>query len=246
MMEDCYLHFNALIQAKKIHDGAFIGFLGERPSKKELRTRRAFCSGRPHFGVFERSDGRESILFRRDSVGAQMVFQGDDFAALDRFGAPPFCIQWCVARRNKKDKELIADHPQPFWEDLSVLVRAKRYAARDFTVQELAREEPTDVVESHFSFPTLVLDGPIYTCAVGNGALKRVERITLSTIVDTVDGATEDYVDVVTLKGLDALVRDYKAAVSNIVQVFPSGLPTRLTAISREQHADWKRRRTRA
>ena len=86
-----------------------------------------------------------------------------------------------------------------------------------------------------FWFPTLVLDAPLYTYDVQTGELASVERLTLNVSVDTFNGVFDDYVDIVTVAGLDSLVTDYNEAAEDIARRMTNHVETVLLAVARNQ-----------
>jgi len=140
-----------------------------------------------------------------------------------------------VVRRSAERRDLLADHPQGVWEDLAILLRAKARDAHDASSRYLRNSASDASVHLFFWFPTLVLDAPLYTYDVQTGELASVERLTLNVSVDTFNGVFDDYVDIVTVAGLDSLVTDYNEAAEDIARRMTNHVETVLLAVARNQ-----------
>jgi len=221
----------ALMQVKRLPEGALVGFLGEPPHKGWMRFQRARCGGTPSFWLSPATENMHgNIMTGDDGLGP----------AFDRFGVHPSCVQWCVVQRHRdKGRPLMADHPPGVWEDIATLVRAKTWTAFDTSTRHLREPLLHGAVTLYFWFPALVIDAPLYTYEAGTRGLTPVERLTLSVSVDTVNGVAAEYVDVVSLRGLDSLVDDYIAAAADIDVRLTDHIATVLLAVGKRQREHW-------
>jgi hypothetical protein len=220
----------ALIQVKRLPEGAFVGFLGEQPSPGWIRFQRARCGGAPSYWISPAQD---------NSHGRIMTGDEGFGPAFDRFGEHPTCAQWCVVQRQKdRERPFFADHHTRIWEDLATLVRAKTRSGHDISNRYLRDELQENFVNLYFWFPALVVDAPLYTYDVGTQVLAPVERLTLSVSVDTFAGVVNEYVDVVTLGGLESLVDDYIATARDLEERMTDYIEKVLLAVAKRQRED--------
>lgn len=230
-----------VIEAKKIHKGAFVAFAADSGAPASVAEHVSTIGGWPSYGVLRAVDQNDFDLFfdRKDTLGSCFAPLVHDV---------PLCIQWSVPRRIPRDKHgrlFAADHPPGVADDLlgTMQTAAKLTHNSTFTTADAKVGLPFMTI----ALPVLVLDAPLYWYDVDDKTLEQTERLVLRVSGDTVlDRSDSRLVEIVTLDGLKQLVDAVNESLETAAAFFErTGSATNLAAIGLVQRERWQADRLR-
>ncbi len=217
--------FEALVQAKRLNEGAFVGFSDEpvAPTSPRLTV-----GGWPSFRMLE-ADPRSLS----GEPTTAMLALGNVF---DPLNAAPYCVQWAVAHRTKQH-DVRSDHEPGVFDDLQMLVNAAWQRMHGYTMFVLNRPAGAwSQPDMRFALPTLVLDAPLYFYNVHKKQLIATDRLTLQMTVETLRGLRTSIVDIVTEQGLPEWRTAYDASLERLKDALLKGDAPRLASFGEIQH----------
>jgi hypothetical protein len=216
------------VQAKKIHDGAFVGFRVNDPDERTLDVlRMGLVGGLPSWKVLPPS---------RDPHSNLMIGLSDILRPLS---APVHCGQWTIVKRGQRSHQ-----ERGAFEDFAFLVRAMTCCAADITHERLRRPiEEVPAVDMHIFIGALVLDSPIFVFdpRKEGSESKPADSILVEVRIETDYGVVPAIIDVMTEAGLKAWFSRLKRAGGALQKRLLDGDAVKLGGFGRFQQQTFQR-----
>ena len=111
------LSIKIFIQAKRLHEGTFVGLIGPEVSDYERKVNRATVAGLPSWNVLHKYDHLANDLVIGTDRGLAMAF--------DELIKAPQCLHWTVVKISEKGKKqhYRASHDDHIQDDFETLIR---------------------------------------------------------------------------------------------------------------------------